>query len=738
MKKNKLFIGVLLLCFANCLNIKAYNSNVGQLKQTLETYLPYGLQGTFTVGNAPGNIPEGPYLALQTAYYKVRSKLFDSKLTATDADVVRTEFLSAYNAACNAVVRMKPGYYMIKKSYYRTPNNTPALFSYPNINENPVDDPDYEYKFLLNNKIDYCIENRLYSSATLMLESEDRLGIQPVSPNKKYAIYKITTTGNDSTFYIQNLGLGTYWNSEYGYRTLTTTSTPSTPFIITPKASNFYIRYNSASYISSSSTADPGLSSEKTPWEMEVFCLDAVSDNIAFQIKDGQAIVLGLLLDIPIVTIPEIVSANGQIYPVTTIKDYAFYGLNSLKTVSLPSTITKIGNQAFANCTSLTGFSVDANNQSFCTINKALYSIDNTTLYAMPGGKSGNIELPSSVTDIKPGAFMGCQQMTSVTIPEGVTAIKDSTFYKCSALKYINFKAAENLQNIGSYAFSNCTSLKRLDFKASENLQYIGNKAFSNCSSLSAMKLRYVDRSKLGTKIFDNCKKLDSIYISPAIPSRLESISSLFGTIDSLNCALFIKDGSGNISNLYRSTSGWENFRNIKNYYELSVPEYGFTSLYLPYASTLSADTYTGTINGKALSLKKITDGVLPSLTGAIIKAPAGLYYFTESDKNGTAESDLLGQTRGDTPTPDNCYMIDNQLGVTTFYRYPEQTLEANRAYIISPLGLDALDLTIDGINTGIGSIKAQQKAPIYDLQGRKASATDKGLYIQNGKKVMK
>ncbi len=144
------------------------------------------------------------------------------------------------------------------------------------------------------------------------------------------------------------------------------------------------------------------------------------------------------------IAIPEAV--NG--YLVTDIFAKAFYDCNSLTSITIPESVTSIGNYAFYGCYSLT-----------------------------------SITIPNSVTSIGSSAFSHCISLTSITIPESVTSIGSNAFKKCRSLKSITIPAS--VTSIGSSAFSYCTSLDSI--RIPESVTSIGSYAFSDCTSLTSI-----------------------------------------------------------------------------------------------------------------------------------------------------------------------------------------------------------------------------------------------------------
>lgn len=118
-------------------------------------------------------------------------------------------------------------------------------------------------------------------------------------------------------------------------------------------------------------------------------------------------------------------------YPVTGIKMQAFIECTSLKSVSMPESMTWIGDSAFAGCTGLEQVEISPN----------LTAIGPNSFYSCNGLTS--VVVPDKVTSIESLAFFGCLKLESITIPASVTTL-DSTFvFGCTNLKKIEFKGTQ-------------------------------------------------------------------------------------------------------------------------------------------------------------------------------------------------------------------------------------------------------------------------------------------------------
>lgn len=142
------------------------------------------------------------------------------------------------------------------------------------------------------------------------------------------------------------------------------------------------------------------------------------------------------------ITIP---TAFGR-FPVTDIGDYAFSGCHSLTTLSLGENIKTIGSYAFYDCTQITG----------------------------------SVTIPQSVTSIGNEAFRWCSGIDSLTINNAATSIGEWAFASCFGIKTLSL--GEKIKTIGYNAFAYCTSLKNITIP--EKVTTIGSDTFNDCSHL--------------------------------------------------------------------------------------------------------------------------------------------------------------------------------------------------------------------------------------------------------------
>ena len=153
---------------------------------------------------------------------------------------------------------------------------------------------------------------------------------------------------------------------------------------------------------------------------------------------------------------------------VTSIGDNAFDGCTGLTSMAIPDSVTSIGNYAFSGCSGLTSI----------TIPDSVTSIGICAFMNCTGLTS--VTIPDSVTSIGWHAFEDCTGLTSVTIGNGVTSIGDSAFYNCTGLTSVTIP--DSVTSIGGWAFRNCTGLTSVTIP--DSVTSIGYYAFEGCDNL--------------------------------------------------------------------------------------------------------------------------------------------------------------------------------------------------------------------------------------------------------------
>ena len=142
----------------------------------------------------------------------------------------------------------------------------------------------------------------------------------------------------------------------------------------------------------------------------------------------------------------------------------------------IPVSVERLGIGVFSGCTNLEEIIVSADNPVYSSLDGVLYNKDKTELVKWPDKKL-SVTLPESVTSIGDEAFYSCAGMTSIIIPESVTSIGDRAFFWCEGLTTITLP--ESVTNIGDYAFANCYQLELVTVHAVTPPE-IGPNTFNN------------------------------------------------------------------------------------------------------------------------------------------------------------------------------------------------------------------------------------------------------------------
>ena len=202
-------------------------------------------------------------------------------------------------------------------------------------------------------------------------------------------------------------------------------------------------------------------------------------------------------------------------HSVTGLGDYSFateengsplYDIHhhNIHSVTIPESVTSIGQSAFESC-----FSLDS-----LIIKDAATSIGASAFDGC--SHLTTLSLGKNITTIGDYAFQGCSYLTNVTIPQSVTSIGRQAFY-LTDLNTLTIKGP--IKSMGYAAFAGCTNLTSLSLY--DGIQTIGEGAFINSTSLEAVTIPQSVTS-IGASAFVNCSNLSTI----TIPEKVTTIES--------------------------------------------------------------------------------------------------------------------------------------------------------------------------------------------------------------------
>ena len=179
----------------------------------------------------------------------------------------------------------------------------------------------------------------------------------------------------------------------------------------------------------------------------------------------------------------------------------------------------------------------------------------------------------------------------------------------------------------------------------------------------------------------------------------------------------------------------------------LSIGEIGWSSLILGFNATIPQDVEVyavSEVGENTVTIEQIT-GVLPANTAVLVKAAKGDYEFTYTTETASVSSELEG-TLYDNNVVGDAYVLSAPNSNVGLYKATKNQLDktafknnANKAYL--PVVSNA---PMFSFNRGEGTTsidKAQltmDNVVIYDLLGRRVEKMEKGIYIVNGKKIIK
>ncbi len=275
------------------------------------------------------------------------------------------------------------------------------------------------------------------------------------------------------------------------------------------------------------------------------------------------------------------------------LPDYFMNGaaFASVTKVVLPDGLEEIGKFAFAGCSQLKEISIPA-------------SVTAIGDYAFRGTEIESIVLPQSASQLGKGLFRDCKALKSVTLPLNTSVLPDETFYGCQALK--SFTIPQNITTLGGKVFMN-TNIEEITMHNA--VDKAGASTFENTPNLanvtlSASLARIPDRMfwnsgiseiaipsgiyEIGKFAFCDAKRLITIDLGPTL-NRIEE-SAFAGTpLESVTVGKNLK------------TIGESAFYGCRELKEISLPDFcklspwafaesGLTSFRLPDGNAIVPD----------------------------------------------------------------------------------------------------------------------------------------------------
>jgi hypothetical protein len=377
------------------------------------------------------------------------------------------------------------------------------------------------------------------------------------------------------------------------------------------------------------------------------------------------------------IVIPEVVTYDDNEYAVTKIGDNAFEG-SSIENVTIPGSVTTIGDEAFYGCESLTSLMLED-------------GVKTIGWGAFTGCCLESVTIPGSVMTIGEYAFAGCERLTSLILEEGVKKICWYAFAWCPSLESVTIP--ESVTWIGNGTFQDCENLSSIT--CTSEVLSLGWDVFSGVTATAYVPIASAD-------LYEGFDWGGDITIEYLNDYKRSTRAGAFGTI----CLPYDYTPEG--ATLY----GIESIEDDEVILTAVEGNHGLANTVYIYRATEAEQNFPY-VPGEDLNFgDDVTTGALTS-PAEYCSVPEGSYVL--QTQNGVQAF----------------YLVDSEIYIKPHRAY--LTLDGNWA-------APRLHFTIqEGNLTGLDAIRAltQGTPVIHDLNGRQLNTLQKGLNIVNGVKVI-
>lgn len=212
---------------------------------------------------------------------------------------------------------------------------------------------------------------------------------------------------------------------------------------------------------------------------------------------------------------------------VLRIGDSAFGDCDNLPNITLPASVRELGRQVFESCDSLVAIDVHPNNLFFSSLDGVLLNKSQTRLLQFPPRKDGSYAVPDTVASIEPYAVYACYYLTNVALGRSVTNIGEWAFAFCTVLTNITIQ--EGLTTVDDFAFYQCSSLPSITLP--DSLSSTGARMFEGCGALTRAEIGRGIKSFGGWHFFASCQNLAGVYFRGDAPEVISDFYESLPTI---------------------------------------------------------------------------------------------------------------------------------------------------------------------------------------------------------------
>ena len=177
---------------------------------------------------------------------------------------------------------------------------------------------------------------------------------------------------------------------------------------------------------------------------------------------------------------------------ITKIGDGAFANNTTITKVTIPNTVTSISAGAFTGASNLTEVVFEQGGTSPVMISGSFKDLT----------KLATVTLPSK-SSLMTSAFEGCTSLATISGLENVTVIQDRAFFGCTSLTSVTTSA----MMIGESAFEGCTALTSVTINAGSFMNMSAKYIFKGCTALETFEIPKVV-TDISTTSFEGCSSL--------------------------------------------------------------------------------------------------------------------------------------------------------------------------------------------------------------------------------------